>query len=742
MNIKNVVVIGSGTMGSGIAAQLCNANIPVTLLDLKTEISEKAKKKILESRPPLLIDKSKIGNIKVGNIEGDFDIVKKADWVVEAVVERIDIKHNLYEKILKTRKKDSIISSNTSTIPLKVLSEKMSDEDKKDFCITHFFNPVRYMGLLEIVSESINDTKKINFLKNFCEDSLGKGVIICKDTPGFLGNRVGVYAMQVAMTEAIKMKLSIEEADAIFGRPMGIPKTGVFGLYDLIGIDLMADVLKSFLKELPKSDVFHEVAQEIPLVKNLIETGYTGRKGKGGFYRMNKQNGKKLLEAINLTTKDYSPSKKVDLGIDEKVDLKELVSRNDKYGEYAWSVISKIILYASSLVPGVSKDYNNIDEAMRLGFNWTKGPFEMLEELGVIFFVEKDSQLKMNKFIKELYDKKTETFYGKRQIYTNLETLGKVKQSAKINKDNKSAFTYEHKDYKIIEFNTKANTLDYDSMDALKKASDKNMIIINEGMQFSAGVNLNYVMDFAKEKNWKAIEKFIHHFQMTCKQLKYSNNVVVSAPSGLALGGGFEVLVQSDYVVAHTNIVTGLVETLVGLIPAGGGTTNMLWRWMQAQEAKKDPDFAPQKVFDIIGYGKTATSPIEAMPLKFLLEKDKSIMNRNKLLSASQDLINEKKDGYRPPKQPTFKLSGSQVRGKMFQTLEKLFKEKKILEHGMEVGKKLAFVLSGGNTTVNKELSEDDMYALELDAFVRLIEMKKTQARIKHTLATGKPLVN
>jgi len=742
MNIKNVVVIGSGTMGSGIAAQLCNANVPVTLLDLKTEISEKAKKRIFESRPPLLIDKSKIDNIKVGDIDKNFDAVKNADWVVEAVVERINIKHNLYEKILKVRKKESIISSNTSTIPLKVLSAKMSDEDKKDFCITHFFNPVRYMSLLEIVSESINDAKKINFLKNFCEDSLGKGVIICKDTPGFLGNRVGVYAMQVAMTEAIKMKLSIEEADAIFGRPMGIPKTGVFGLYDLIGIDLMADVLKSFLKELPKSDVFHEVAQEIPLVKNLIETGYTGRKGKGGFYRMSKKDGKKILEAINLSTNNYSPSKKIDLNIDEKINLKELVSRNDKFGKYAWSVISKIILYASSLIPNVTKDYNNIDEAMRLGFNWSKGPFEMLEELGVKFFVEKDSQLKTNDFIKKLHDKKTNYFYGKRQIYTNLETLGKVKQIAKISKDNKSALTYEHKNYKIIEFNTKANTLDYDSMDALKKASEKNMIIINEGMQFSAGVNLNYVMNFAKEKNWKAIEKFIYHFQMTCKQLKYSNNLVISAPSGLALGGGFEVLVQSDYVVAHTNIVIGLVETLVGLIPAGGGTTNMLYRWMQTQENKKDPDYAPQKVFDIIGYGKTASSPTEALPFKFLLEKDKSIMNRNKLLSVSQDLINQKKDGYKPPKQPVFKLSGSQVRDKMFQTLEKLFKEKKILEHGIEVGKKLAFVLSGGNTTINKELSEDDMYALELEAFIQLIQMEKTQARIRHTLSTGKPLVN
>jgi 3-hydroxyacyl-CoA dehydrogenase len=742
MNIKNVVVIGSGTMGSGIAAQLCNANVPVTLLDLKTEISEKAKKKIFESKPPLLIDKSKINNIRAGNIEENFDLVKTADWVVEAVVEKINIKHHLYEKILKTRKKDSIISSNTSTIPLKVLSAKMSDDDKKDFCITHFFNPVRYMGLLEIVSESINDVKKINFLKNFCEDSLGKGVILCKDTPGFLGNRVGVYAMQVAMIEAIKMKLSIEEADAVFGRPMGIPKTGVFGLYDLIGIDLMSDVLKSFVKELPTSDVFHEVAQEIPLVKNLIENGYTGRKGKGGFYRINKKDGKKVLEAINLNSGDYFPSKKIDTNIEEKAILKELVSRNDKYGKYAWSVISKIILYASSLIPDVTKDYNNIDEAMRLGFNWSKGPFEMLNELGVKFFVEKDKELKINEFVKKLYDNKTDTFYGKRQIYTNLETLGKVKQLAKIKKDNKSAITYEHKNYKIVEFNTKANTLDYDSMDALKKASDKNLIIINEGIQFSAGVNLNYVMDFAKEKNWKAIEKFIYHFQMTCKQLKYSNNLVISAPSGLALGGGEEVCIQSDYVVAHTNTVMGLVETLVGLIPAGGGSKEMLWRWTQTQEAKKDPDFAPQKVFDIIGYGKTATSPVEAMPFKFLLEKDKSIMNRNKLLSVSLNLINDKKNGYKPPKKPIFKLSGGQVRDKMFQTLENLLKEKKILEHGMEVGKKLAFVLSGGNTTIDKELSEDDMYALELEAFIQLMQMEKTQARIKHTLSTGKPLAN
>ena len=740
MNIKNVVVIGSGTMGSGIAAQLCNANIPVTLLDLKTEISEKAKKRILESRPPLLIDKSKIDNIKVGNIDENFNTVKQADWIVEAVVERIDIKHKLYEKILKTRKKDSIISSNTSTIPLKVLSAKMSNEDKKDFCITHFFNPVRYMGLLEIVSESINDTQKINFLKNFCEDNLGKGVIICKDTPGFLGNRVGVYAMQVAMTEAIKMKLDIEEADAVFGRPMGIPKTGVFGLYDLIGIDLMADVLKSFLKELPRSDVFHEVAQEIPLVKNLIETGYTGRKGKGGFYRMNKEGGKKILEAINLETGEYSPSKKIDIK-SEKVDLKKLINRGDKYGDYAWSVISKIIKYSSSLVPGITDKFNDIDEAMRLGFNWSRGPFEMLKEIGVNNFFQKIDNFEGNKFLENLSKSKDENFYGERQQYTEIETLGKIKPRAlKLDKNN-SAEIYRFPEFNIVEFTTKANALDYDSMDSLKNATDKPLIIINESMQFSAGVNLTYTMNFADKGDFKSIEKFVGYFQETCKHLKYSKFPVVSAPSGLTLGGGFEVLVQSNFVASHTNIVVGLVETLVGLVPAGGGCKEMLWRWSQTNEGKKDPDFAPLKLFEIIGFAKTATSPVEAEPLMLLNAHDKKIMNRNSLLNESKILLEKNKD-FIPPSECKFKLSGKQVREKMYKSLEKLYKDKKILEHGLEVGKELAYVLSGGETDLNKELSEDYLFSLELNAFMKLIKTKKTQERIKHTLATGKPLVN
>ena len=740
MNIKNVVVIGSGTMGSGIAAHLCNANIPVTLLDLKTEISEKARERIHKSRPPLLIDKSKINNIKIGNISDNFDVVKEADWIVEAVVERIDVKHQIYEKIFKSRKVGAIVSSNTSSIPIKVLSQNLTDTEKKDFCITHFFNPVRYMGLLEIVKNENTDLNKINQLKEFCEIELGKGAIVCNDTPGFLGNRVGVYAMQIAMTEAFKMKLSVEEADAIFGRPMGIPKTGVFGLYDLIGIDLMADVLKSFIKELPKTDEFHEVAKEIPLVKKLIETGYTGRKGKGGFYRINKSGATKVMEAINLETGDYSPSKKIDIKSD-KVDLRGLINRKDRYGEYAWSVISKIIKYASSLVPGITNQFNDIDEAMRLGFNWAKGPFEMLEEIGVKNFFNKVEDFSGNNFLEELNKSKNENFYGERQKYTNIETLGKVKKTAVRLDGNDSAKIFRFNDYNIVEFTTKANALDYDSMDALKKATDKPLVIINESMQFSAGVNLTYTMQFAEKNDFKSIEKFIKYFQETCKHLKYSKYPVISAPSGLTLGGGFEVMVQSNFVASHTNIVVGLVETIVGLIPAGGGCKEMLGRWLETEEAKKDPNFAPLKVFDIIGYGKTATSPVEAEPLKYLRPSDKKIMNRNSLLEVSKKILSENKN-FTAPEQLKFKLPGESVRVEMNKIIEKLYNEKIILDHGVEVAKELANVLSGGDTTIDKTLSEDDLFKLELDAFMKLIETKKTQDRIKHTLATGRPLVN
>jgi 3-hydroxyacyl-CoA dehydrogenase len=446
------------------------------------------------------------------------------------------------------------------------------------------------------------------------------------------------------------------------------------------------------------------------------------------------------MEAINLETGNYSPSKKINVKSD-KVDLKGLINRDDKYGKYAWSVISKIIKYASSLVPGITKEFNDIDEAMRLGFNWAKGPFEMLEEIGVKNFYNKIDDFNGNNFLENLSKTKNENFYGERQKYTNIEALGKIKKTASSTDGNDSAKIYRFNDYNIVEFTTKANALNYESMEALKKATDKPLIIINESMQFSAGVNLTYTMEFADKNDFKSIEKFIKYFQETCKHLKYSKHPVISAPSGLTLGGGFEVMVQSNFVASHTNIVVGLVETIVGLIPAGGGCKEMLARWLNTDEAKADPNYAPLKVFDIIGYGKTATSPVEAIPMKYLMPENKKIMNRNSLLEVSKKILMDNKN-FKAPEETKFNLPGKAVLGDMNKILDKLYNEKVILDHGITVAKELAHVLSGGDTTIDKTLTEDDLFKLELDAFMRLIETKETQDRIKHTLATGKPLVN
>ena len=299
----------------------------------------------------------------------------------------------------------------------------------------------------------------------------------------------------------------------------------------------------------------------------------------------------------------------------------------------------KIILYSSSLVPAITEEYNDIDEALRLGFNWSMGPFEMLEAIGLQNFFSKIEDLENNNFLKVLKDKKINLFMMKDKNILDIETLGKIKKNV-IKKDkNESAEIFRFKEFNIVEFNTKANALDYNSMDALKNATDKPLIIINESMQFSAGVNLNYVMEFIKNKDLKSVEKFIKYFQETCKHLKYCKNPVISAPSGLALGGGEEVLLQSNYVVTHTNIVMGLVETIVGLVPAGGGCKELLWRWTQTEKAKNDPDYAPLEVFNIIGYAKTATSPQEAKPLLFLDKNHEVIINRNELLPTARSLI-------------------------------------------------------------------------------------------------------
>ena len=767
MDIKKVVVIGSGTMGSGIAAQVANAGISVHLLDISKEISINACERIKKSKPPLLMNEDLLKFIIPGNVKEDIDIIKNADWIVEAVVERIDIKKSIYSEIDIRRKSGAIVSSNTSSIPLKILSEDMSEEMKKAFCITHFFNPVRYMRLLELVVTKMNDFKTIEQLKIFCDEKLGKTVVICKDSPGFLGNRVGVYAMQVAMTEAINLGLSIEEADAIFGRPMGIPKTGVFGLYDLIGIDLMSDVLKSFIKELPLEDPFHKVGKELPLINKLIKDGYTGRKGRGGFFRINKDNNQKTLESLNYKTYCYHKSKKVDLSLPDLMDINHLLNRNDIYAKYAWSIIKKTILYAGALIPTVAENFNDIDEAMRCGFNWQKGPFEILNEIGISNFIKKlDSSDNIPPFLESLNDNKSSLFEvekNKLHYYNFSKGLVPITRPDGVinlaDKKKMSSPLYSNESISLWEFNeqshficaefhTKANALDQLSVEGLLRAYDlcennfDGIIIANDGMQFSAGVNLNVFLDMALKKEWKRIDSFLSQFQQACKQLQYANFPVIAAPSGLAIGGGYEVVSQTDYVAAHSNSVLGLVESLVGLIPAGGGCKEMLRRWSKDSKAKEDPFYASLKVFNILGHALIADSPSKSMYQKFLGPQDFMIMSRDRLIAEADKKMKSVIPNYIPPQEMVINLPGSKVMPSMIEILEKLFEANKIKEHSFTVGKKLGFMLSGGNTDISQVLTEKQLLDLEREVFLELIEMPLTQERIKHTLGTGKPLFN
>ena len=395
--INKAAVIGAGTMGLGIAGQLANAGVDVLLLDMPAEgdnrnaIAERALERLLDENQPGLLHKDNLERISIGNIEDDLGLLVDVDWIAEAVVERLDVKKSLYRQIDAVRKRGSIVSSNTSTIPISLLVDGMPQEFRAEFAITHFFNPVRYMRLLEIVRGESTRSDVIECLEKFNDTRMGKGIVVCNDTPGFLGNRVGVFAIQTALHAAFRMGLKPEEADALFGRPMGIPKTGVFGLYDLIGIDLMSDVAKSLVSILPEDDMFHAVSAEIPLMQRMISEGYLGNKGmKGGFYRTDPADpyARETLDFESFTYRPFDPAKPGDCrrGGTRAGLHGLLIGQDDKYGDYAWEILSNTLCYAASLVPGVNESLVAVDDAMKLGYNWIQGPFEMIDAIGVDAF--------------------------------------------------------------------------------------------------------------------------------------------------------------------------------------------------------------------------------------------------------------------------------------------------------------------------------------------------------------------
>ncbi|WP_034998566.1 3-hydroxyacyl-CoA dehydrogenase/enoyl-CoA hydratase family protein [Beijerinckia mobilis] len=771
-DIKKVAVIGAGVMGASIAAHVANAGVPVILLDIvakdgpnRSAIAEGALIRLLKADPAPFMSKAAAKFVTTGNIADNLDLLADCDWIIEAVVERLDIKQSLYAAIESIRKPGSIVSSNTSTIPLKALVEGMPARFSQDFIITHFFNPPRYMRLLEVVGGEGSRADAIEIVTRFADIMLGKSVIFCKDRPGFIANRLGVFWLQTAVIEALDLALDVEEVDAIIGKPMGIPKTGVFGLIDLVGLDLMPYINASLSATLPKDDPFHAINRPIPLVEKLIAEGYTGRKGKGGFYRINREQGKQK-EALDLKTGSYRPIRKPVIEAIEQGGgkLDHLLAHESIHGRYAWHVLSRTLAYAAALVGDATDEVAAIDEAMRLGYNWKYGPFQLIDQIGVETLI---TRLEASKFPVPSILRIAEgrSFYrvedGCRQVlgldgtYHDLLRpeavimLEDIKLKSKPVLKNGSAALWDIGDgVACFEFTSKMNALDPDIIDLLMRSIPlvekdfKALVIYNEGSNFSVGANLGLALFAANIAAWKDIENLILQGQTAYGMLKYAPFPVVGAPAGMALGGGCEILLHCDAIQAHAETYTGLVEVGVGLIPGWGGNKEMLQRWFTLGRLPRGPMPAISKVFEIISTATVSKSAAEAKELLFLRPADTITMNRYRLLADAKAKALTLVPDYKPPEPATFTLPGPAAAIALKMAVDSFFRLGKATAYDVVVAGTLADVLSGGDADITVPTDEKALLLLERKAFSKLTRQPGTLARIEHMLTTGKPLRN
>ena len=762
MSIRKVAVIGAGTMGAGIAGQAANAGCDVLLLDLPSEgvdvnaLAQKGLDRISNPADPGIISQEAGARISVGNIRDDFDKLAECDWIAEAILERLDLKKDLYKKLDDVCKDTAIISSNTSTIPIKLLVEDMPLAFRKRFAITHFFNPVRFMPLLELVSGEDTDPKIMSELHLFCDEKLGKGVVPCLDTPGFLGNRVGCYAIQAALHTANDMGISPQEADAIFGRPMGIPKTGVFGLYDLIGIDLMSDVASSLVSILPQGDAFHDVGAKLSLMENMIANGQRGRKTGAGFYRIN--DGQK--EVINLESGEYEAVKALNIPVAmkaEKEGIIHILQDKSKYGDYAWKVMSNVLSYAASLVPEVGDNPVAVDDAMKMGYNWIKGPFELIDEIGVDYFIERleSEQRPIPDYLKQVAGSSFYKGLNVQQYKGDWVPVERPEGTLRFNdkrktltpvSSNTEASSYDVDGIALVEFHSKANALGAGSMQILDGALDrvasdkmKGLIVHNDAQHFSCGVNLNTVRAFFETKDWDGLDKFLDHFQQTVHKMAVAEFPVIVAPVGLSLGGGFEVVLHAKQVICHANSNMGLVESGVGVIPAGGGCKETLYRWIDKKDGNVEE--GAWEAFMSLGYGKTASSPLHARDLAMLRDNDRYVNNRDRLLSESLAAIQDGSE-QRGFERTPIAMAGQPLFDKMVAWAVDMQAKGKLFPHEVFVSTEIARIVTGGEIEPGTPWNEQDLYDAERRAFLTLAKTPETQERIRTLLDNGKAVRN
>ncbi|HVR10784.1 MAG TPA: 3-hydroxyacyl-CoA dehydrogenase NAD-binding domain-containing protein [Thermoanaerobaculia bacterium] len=780
--ILKVGVLGSGVMGAGIAAHVANAGVPVVLLDIVQEgipkgaaaaersaLAIAAVERLGKTRPAPLMSAARARLITPGNLEDDLALLADCDWIIEAVVERADVKQQVYRSVDAVRKPGSIVSSNTSTIPLARLIDGLPESFARDFLITHFFNPPRYMRLLELVAGSSTRPDAVAAVRAFGDLALGKSVVDCKDTPAFIANRIGTFWIETALREAFAGGLLVEEVDALAGKAFGFPKTGVFGLLDLVGIDLGPHIARSLLASLPPDDAYCTEHRESALIDKMIAAGLTGRKGKGGFYRLDTAGGKKVKQAIDLATGEYRPvlePRLASVAAAKAGDPRAVLEHPDRGGRYAWRMLSQTLAYAASVAPAIADDIAAVDEAMRSGFGWRWGPFELLDRLGPAWFAARlgAEGRPVPPLLAAVGDG---TFYrvvdGKlRQLafaggYRAVERgegvllLADVKRASQPVARNASASLWDLGDGVLCaELTSKMNALDEAVLRQLAKACAlidgktwKALVIANEGESFSVGANLGAVLFAANLAMWPAIEDAIASGQKVFKTIKYAPFPVVGAPSGMALGGGCEILLHCAAVQAHAETYMGLVEVGVGVIPGWGGCKEMTMRWAANPKRPGGAMPAVAKVFETISTAAVTTSAAEARDLLFLREGDGITMNRDRLLAdAKAKALALLAAGYEPPREAAISLPGPSGKAALDMAVAGYRASGLATPHDAVVAGRLATVLTGGDTDITETVSEDDLYGLEREAFLALVRTPATLARIEQMLETGKPLRN
>ena len=773
--IKNVTVIGAGLMGAGIAAHLTNAGTSVTLLDIpddtsrnRNNLADQAVSKLKKIKPAALTLSKNVKLIETGNIDDHLHLINQSDWVIEVIIEDLKLKKNLYEKIEKIMKDNLIISSNTSTIPLSKLTEGREKKFKSNFFITHFFNPPRYLRLLEIVGSDNSNIKFKNDLIEFCDHMLGKSVIDCKDTPGFIGNRIGVFWMMVAAERAIKMGLNVEEADTIISTVFGAPKTGIFGLLDLVGLDLMPHVMSSMTENLDKNDEYNLYSKPPEIFDYMLENKLIGRKGIGGFYKLENVNGKKIKTSINLITKEFSESKKPSIQSTKlaKKNLNNFLEIKDKYSQYASSVVLEFILYTLNHAEEIANDLLSIDNAMKNGFGLAFGPFELMDKLGKTWIKEKflETNIKVPKILNNLPEEKFYKVEDQKLKYFDfisnkfvnlnrpngiilLSDLKKIKEP--IQKISTASLWDLGDGVTVFEIHSRGNSIDMSTMQFLEKSIDtvsnsfKAMLIYNEGSMFSAGANVGEALFLGNiGLETELVDKIVEYGQKVYQKLKYSNFPVISAPSGMALGGGCELLLHSNFVQAHVESYIGLTEAALGICPAWGGCKELLSRFEHNKNMPNGPMPAIMKAFQTIGLAKTSTSAPEAREIGFLRYEDGITMNKDRLLHDEKLAAINLIKNYVKPEKLSYRLPGRTAFAALELGLKGMIDNGQISEHDKFIGQQIATILSGGDTDMLNEVDEDHILKLESNSIQTLFKQPKSQERIEKLLETGKIIRN